>query len=178
MRISLFAAVLAPAFVACASSQSGQSGSTDVQAVQRTIDSMDTKVIDWINREMTDSIVAKYYASDAIVIFPNSPASKGTDAIRRDMNNTYKSAALKLHFQRDAIIVADSVASDHGTYTLEVRAKPDTTKVLASDHGNYVTTFVKRNGEWRALFDIASSEVPMPTSTAASDTGKPATKKK
>ena len=87
---------------------------------------------------MTDSIVAKYYASDAIVIFPNSPASKGTDAIRRDMNNTYKSAALKLHFQRDAIIVADSVASDHGTYTLEVRAKPDTTKKKRCSSTNLV----------------------------------------
>jgi hypothetical protein len=32
--------------------------------------------------------------------------------------------------------------------------------VLMSDHGNYVTTFVKRNGQWRSLHDVAVSEVP------------------
>jgi hypothetical protein len=31
-----------------------------------------------------------------------------------------------------------------------------------SDHGNYVTTFVRRNGQWRAIYDIATSEVPPP----------------
>jgi len=174
VRASLLAAIVAPTLIACATNQST---STDVQAIQRTIDSMDVKVQDWFNHDVTDSIVAKYYASDAVVIFPNSPALKGSDAIRTGLTDMMKTMAIRLHFQRGTLIAADSLASDQGTYTIEMRARPDTTKVLMSDHGNYVTTFVKRNGEWRAVFDIASSEVPMPAPAPAPGAKKSPPKK-
>ena len=89
----------------------------------------------------------------------------------------YKTAALRLHFKMASLVVADTVASDQGTYTLEIRAKPDTSKVVMTDHGNYVTTFVKRNGQWRALYDIATSEIPA-TPPAAPATKSPAASKK
>jgi ketosteroid isomerase-like protein len=139
---------------------------TDVAAIGGIIDSMDAKVQEWFNREMADSIAASYYAVDAVVMNPNDPVMKGSEAIRRRLAETFKAVSFRVRFKRDALITADSVASDQGHYTLEIRAKPDTSKVLATDHGSYVTTFVKRNGQWRAVFDIATSEVPAPAANA------------
>jgi ketosteroid isomerase-like protein len=137
----LFLAVL-PLASACVATAA--SSTTDTKAVQAILDSLDTKVQVWLNQGMMDSVVTGYYASDAIVMNPNAPALKGTDAIRSTWTEMLKTMSLRLHFTRSTLIVSDSVASDQGTYTLEIRAKPDTTKVLDSDHGNYVTTFVKK----------------------------------
>ena len=67
---------------------------------------------------------------------------------------------------RETASRADSVASDIGQYSFEVRDKADTTKIVLSDHGNYATSFVRRNGEWRAIYDINVSEIPAPASRA------------
>ena len=144
----------------------GTGSSTDVAAIAKSIDSLDTNVQRWFNAGMTDSVVADYYTSDAVVMDSNSPADKGSDAIRSDLNGMYKTAVLRIHFERSSLVAADSLASDHGHYTLELRDKKDTSKVLMSDHGNYVTTFVKRNGQWRALYDISTTEIPLPAPAA------------
>jgi len=159
MRLSSL--VMLSMVTACAAPGPSSSG-TDVQAVRNAIDSLDQNVQRWFREEKVDSIVTGYYASDAIVMNPNAPAAKGTDAIRAQLAGYYAQSAVRLHFTMASLFVADSLASDQGSYTLEIRAKPDTTKVLMSDHGNYVTTFVKRNGQWRAVYDIATSEVPLP----------------
>jgi ketosteroid isomerase-like protein len=149
---------------ACAPTSS--TPTTDIAAIAGIIDSMDAKVQEWFDREMADSIAANYFAADAVVMNPNAPVMKESEAIRRGLAETFKAVNFRLRIKRNALIAADSVASDQGHYTLEIRAKPDTSKVLATDHGSYVTTFVKRNGQWRAVFDIATSEVPAPATNA------------
>jgi ketosteroid isomerase-like protein len=163
---------IVPAFLVAITSMTAcaptpAASTTDVAAIAGIIDSMDGKVQEWFDRELTDSIAANYFAADAIVMNPNAPTMKGSEAIRRGLAETFKAVSLRLRFKRDALIAADSVASDQGHYTLEIRAKSDTSKVLARDHGSYVTTFVKRDGQWRAVFDFATSEVPAPGSGAA-----------
>ena len=135
---------------------------TDYAAIGKTIDSMDVAVQRWYNQGMVDSIVSGYFSSDAIVMNPGAPVAKGTDAVRSGLTGMYKTVAIRLHFQRTDLVASDSVASDHGQYQLEIRDKTDTSKVMMSDHGNYVTTFVLRNGQWRAIYDIATSDVPPP----------------
>src|ERR1019366_1113377 len=97
----------------------GTGSSTDVAAIAKSIDSLDTNVQRWFNAGMTDSVVADYYTSDAVVMDSNSPADKGSDAIRSDLNGMYKTAVLRIHFERSSLVAADSLASDHGHYTLE-----------------------------------------------------------
>ncbi len=147
--LTSFAAACAPAAT-----------SMDAAAIGRAIDSLDTSAQRWLATGLTDSIVTSYYTSDAIVMNPNSPADRGSGAIHADLTNMFKTNVVQLNSKRTAMIASDSVASDNGTYTLTIRDKSDTSKILASDHGNYVTTYVKRNGQWRALYDIATSEVP------------------
>lgn len=158
-------------FAACAATT--PAATTDYAAIGKTIDSLDVAAQRWLNQGEVDSLLSGYYTSDAIVMNPGAPVSKGSDAIRNSLTEMYKTVALRLHFQRTDLVASDSVASDHGTYQLEIRDKTDSSKVLMSDHGNYVTTFVKRNGAWRSIYDIATSEVPPPMPAPA-----PASKKK
>lgn len=165
----LMAPAVAIGLAACAPPR--PASTTDYAAIGQTIDSLDVAVQRWYNQGAVDSIVSGYFSSDAIVMNPGAAVAKGSDAIRASLTEMYKTAGIRLHFQRTDLVAADSVASDHGGYTLEIRDKADTSKVIMSDHGNYVTTFVKRNGQWRAIYDIATSEVP-PPAPAQSSAGK------
>jgi len=137
----------------------------DTASVRATLDSLDKKLQHWIDINATDSIATGYYAPDAVFMNSNGPSATGTEAIHAAFNVMGSSGLVRLRFQTVSMRVADSVASTQGTYTLVVHPKPpaDTTQVEFSDHGSYVTTFIRRDGTWRALYDAATSEVPLPT---------------
>lgn len=165
----LVAAAAAASVAACAATP--PAATTDYAAIGKTIDSLDTAVQRWLDAGVVDSIVSGYYTSDAIVMNPGSAVAKGSDAIRSSLTDMYKTMTMRVHFQRSDMVASDSVVSDHGTYQLEIRDKNDSSKVFMSDHGNYVTTFVKRNGQWRSIYDIATSEVPPPMPMPAQPAG-------
>jgi ketosteroid isomerase-like protein len=158
--LPLMVAAAALSLAACAATP--PASTTDYAAIGKAIDSLDLAAQRWLNDGMVDSLLSGYYSSDAIVMNPGAPVPLATDAIRTSLTEMYKTVSLRLHFQRTDLIASDSVASDHGTYQLEIRDKNDSSKVMVSDHGNYVTTFVKRDGQWRSIYDIATSDVPPP----------------
>jgi ketosteroid isomerase-like protein len=157
--------------VAVAGCAQGGSSAADSAGAKDAIAAMDARYQKWAAAGQSDSIVAGYYTADATVLDPNSAAAVGSAAIKASLDDTFKAGNLKLSFHMTSFHVADSLAFDSGPYTLELRDKKDSTKVLMSDHGNFVTTFVKRNGEWRSIQDIAASEV------AAAPAPPPAKKK-
>lgn len=134
----------------------------DTQAIGKTLDSLNAAQQRWFAGGMIDSMVAGYYTPDAVLMQSNSAALKGSDAIRAAFTEMTKSADIRLKFTMASRQISDSLAVEQGQYTIEVRSKPDTAKVVGTDHGNYVTAFVNRNGQWRALYDISASEVPIP----------------
>lgn len=162
MRLSYLLIVVAT-IAGCASP--APKSSADTASVRATLDSLDKQLQQWIDINATDSIATGYYAPDAVFMNSNGPSATGTEAIRAAFNVMGSSGLVRLRFQTASLRVADSVASTQGTYTLVVHPKrpADTTKVEASDHGSYVTTFIRREGKWRALYDAAVSELPMPT---------------
>jgi ketosteroid isomerase-like protein len=148
--------------VAVAGCSQGGSSAADSAGAKDAVAALDVKLQKWIAVGQADSIVSGYYATDAVFFDANAPAARGTAAIKTAFEGMLKSGKVKLAFHMTNFRVADSLAYDEGPYTLELRSNDDTSKVLVNDHGNYVTTFVKRNGEWRAMYDIANSEVPAP----------------
>jgi ketosteroid isomerase-like protein len=71
--------------------------------------------------------------------------------------------ALSLKFHATKVEVAKSGDVDYtqGTYTMTVTDPK--TKQLIHDHGSYVTTYRKQpDGTWKAVADIATSDVPPP----------------
>ncbi len=130
----------------------------DVKAVQ------DTEA-QW-NRDYSakdaDKIIA-HYADDAVLMAPGMQSSSGKDAIRNVIKGMVSDPALALKFQSSRVEVAKSgdVAYTQGSYTMTM-TDPQSKQVI-NDHGSYVTTYRKQpDGSWKAVADIATSEVPPP----------------
>ena len=104
-----------------------------------------------------------HYTDDAVLMAPGMPASIGKDAIRKTMAGMLADPGMNLQFQTERAEVARSgdVAYTRGTYTMTM-TDPNTKQPI-HDHGSYVTTYRKQaDGSWKAVADIATSEVPPP----------------
>jgi uncharacterized protein (TIGR02246 family) len=109
-----------------------------------------------------EKIVA-HYADDAVLMSPGGPPSTGKDAIRTAIKQMVTDPVLSLKFQPSRVVVGASgdVAFTQGSYTLTIT--DPATKQVINDHGSYVTTYRKLpDGAWKAVADIATSEVPPP----------------
>lgn len=94
-----------------------------------------------------------------------SDVSVGRDAIRAQWMGLVSAGVPHFTIRTEAVHVADSLAIEHGRYVLQLRAKApaDTSKLLMDDRGNYVVAWVRRDEKWLLLYDIATSELPLPT---------------
>jgi len=113
-----------------------------------------------------DKAVA-HYADNAILMAPGMPVSSGKDAIRKTIAGMLTDPALSLKFQASRVEVAKSgdIAYTQGSYTMTM-TDPNTKQVV-NDHGSYVTTYAKQpDGSWKAVADIATSEMPPPAPAA------------
>jgi uncharacterized protein (TIGR02246 family) len=121
---------------------------------------------DWAAKD-ADKIAARY-SSDAVLIVPGSPAISGKDAILKSLTQMTSDPAMALNFHASKVEVAKSgdLAYTQGTYILAVT--DPVSKQVVNDHGNYVTAYRKvPDGTWKAVSDIATSEVPPPVPTQA-----------
>jgi ketosteroid isomerase-like protein len=76
--------------------------------------------------------------------------------------------ALTLYFEASQVEVSKSgdLGYTRGTYQMTM-TDPASKKVI-HDHGNYVTTYAKQaDGRWKAVADIATSEVAPDTMASA-----------
>lgn len=105
-----------------------------------------------------DKIMA-HYADDASVMAPGTPSVQGRDAVRKLLGGMISDPAMTLQFHASRIDVSGSLGFSQGTYAMKA-TDPATHKVM-DDHGSYVTTYRKQaDGSWKAVADIATSEVP------------------
>jgi uncharacterized protein (TIGR02246 family) len=107
--------------------------------------------------------IASYYADDAVLITPGAPAFVGKDAIQKGLAQFLSDPGMTLRFHPSRVEVAKSgdIGYTEGSYTMTM-TDPQTKQVM-NDHGNYVTDYRKQpDGSWKAVADIACSEVPPP----------------
>jgi len=126
----------------------------------KAISDMEAKQVADFAAKNIDAL-AGFYADDAVLMTPGGPAAKGREAIRNGLKEMVADPALNLKFKPDMVEVAKSgdVGYTQGTYTLTM-TNPMTHKPM-DDHGSYVTTYRKQaDGSWKAVADIATSEVP------------------
>lgn len=116
---------------------------------------------DYISKD--NDKIAAHYADDAVLMVPGTAATTGKDAIRTSLKQMTSDPALSLKFHATKVDVSKSgdLAYTQGTYTLTF-TDPQTHQIV-NDHGSYVTTYRKQpDGSWKAVADIATSEVSPP----------------
>ena len=126
--------------------------------------------VQW-NQDFTSKDAEKlvaHYADDAVLMSPGVPPSVGKEAIRKTLKEMAADPALSLKFQASKVEVGrgGDIGYTQGSYTMTM-TDPNSKHVI-NDHGSYVTTYRKgADGAWKAVADIASSEVPPPAPTPA-----------
>ena len=116
--------------------------------------------------------LAAHYADNAVLMAPGMAASSGKGAIHKTLAAMVTDPALSLKFQSSRVEVAKAgdIAYTQGSYTMTMtdpNSKKNSKRVI-NDHGSYVTTYNKQlDGSWKAVADIATSEVP-PAATQSS----------
>jgi uncharacterized protein (TIGR02246 family) len=106
-------------------------------------------------------MIASYYVDDAVLMGPGAVPSIGKDAILATAKQMVADPALSLKFQAAKVVVSKSgdLAYTQGSYTMTM-TNPMTHKPM-DDRGSYVTVYRKgTDGKWKAVSDIATSEVP------------------
>jgi uncharacterized protein (TIGR02246 family) len=153
-------AMVAIAFMMTACNRASDTRDADIQAIRND-------EVQWNQDYGSKDLdkIAAHYAGDAILMVPGMPPSSGSEAIRSTLKEMVADPALSLKFQSSKIEVAKSgdLAYLYGQYTMAM-TDPQTRQVI-NDHGSYVTTYRKQpDGTWKAVADIATSEVPPPAS--------------
>jgi uncharacterized protein (TIGR02246 family) len=115
--------------------------------------------------------IAERYAPDAVFVVPYEPPHRGTAAIRSAWGRLVNLPNVSNTWQTEALRVAQAgdVAWEWGTYDLSFAG----TQGPVDDRGSFLVVWEKRDGEWKAVADIASSEVfPGPAPDAAAPAGE------
>jgi uncharacterized protein (TIGR02246 family) len=157
-RVAILCATAAVGLMITACNQTPDTHDADVKAIQATEAQWNQ---DYISKD-TDKI-ASHYADDAVLMVPGTPATTGKDAIRAALKQMTSDPALSLTFHATKVDVAKSgdLGYTQGAYTLTLTDSQ--THRIINDHGSYVTTYRKQpDGTWKAVVDIATSEVPPP----------------
>ncbi len=162
-RLAALWAAAAVALMVTACNQAPDTHDADVAAIQANETQWNS---DYAAKDL-DKIVS-HYADDAVLMVPGTPSTSGKSAISASLKGMVADPALTLKFQSSKVEVAKSgdVAYTQGTYTMTM-TDPQTHQVV-NDHGSYVTTYRKQpDGTWKAVADIATSEVPPPAPPAS-----------
>lgn len=158
-RLAALLGATAIALMATACNKPADTHDADVQAIK---DSETQWNQDWQSKA-ADKIAA-HYADDAVLMVPGMAPTVGKDAILGTLKQMVADPAMSLKFHASVVEVAKSgdLGYTQGSYTLTVTDAQ--TKQVITDHGSYVTTYRKvADGTWKAVSDIATSEVPPPT---------------
>jgi uncharacterized protein (TIGR02246 family) len=162
-RLATLCAITAMALTMTACNTNPDTHDADVKAIQDNEAQWNS---DYAAKDL-DKIVS-HYADDAVLMVPGTPSTSGKTAISASLKGMVADPALSLKFQSSKVEVAKSgdVAYTQGTYTMTL-TDPQTHQVI-NDHGSYVTTYRKQpDGTWKAVADIATSEVPPPAPPAS-----------
>lgn len=114
---------------------------------------------DWAAKDV-DKIAANY-ADDAVLMTPGGSPIQGKDAIHNGLKQMIADPAISLTFQSSKVDVAKSGDLGYTQGSYKMTMTDAATHKAINDHGSYVTTFRKQaDGSWKAVADIATSEVP------------------
>ena len=133
-------------------------GRANVQREEQTLRELNRRWVSTIPAQDAATF-ASFFADDGVLLTPNGAPMRGPDAIRQGAAEMFKMPNLTLTFSPTRIDVASSgdLATELGTYRMSF----DSPQGRVEDEGHYVTSWRKRDGEWKVVSDINTSSKPM-----------------
>jgi len=129
-------------------------------AIEKSVGDVEKAILKGLNDKDAAAVVSNYTA-DAVLMTPGMAPMKGQESMTAGLKALVADPNFKIDFASDRVEVSDSgdMAATRGNYTLTV--SDPSTKQPINDKGSYVTVFRKqKEGAWKAVLDINSSEVP------------------
>jgi len=140
----------------------GCSRRVDTQADAQAIRDMETE---WNQDFMARNVerLVSHYAEGAVLMAPGMPPAAGKAGIRKVLRAMVADPALTVKFRAARIDVAASGDLGYAWGSYLMTMTDPQTKRIVHDHGSYVTTYRRESdGAWKAVADIATSEVGPP----------------
>lgn len=155
MRVSLLRVVLLCAAFACAPPRMQDSASA-----RRAIEARNAAAERWYVNGNVDSLVT-IFGSDVRQFPPNMPAIVGRDSLRAFWAQAFQWGKWELDLQTEDVVASGPFATERGRYSLTFTPGTRSPLPAMRDRGNYLV-FWRRDpdGQWRAIWDAAVSEVP------------------
>lgn len=127
----------------------------DLAAEEAAIRALD---VDWLATVASGDAVAtaNFYAEDGQIMPTGSPAAQGREAIAAVWQSLMSLPDFSINFEPTRVVVAESadVAWEIGFYDLSFTGANGP----VSDHGKYVVTWTKVDGQWLVGADIFNSD--------------------
>jgi len=116
---------------------------------------------------------ASYYSDGASFLLPNAPVVNGRENIKAALRPMLADPNFALTFQstRAEASKGGDLVYTVGTYSMTLSRPSD--KAAVTDKGKYLHVFKKqRDGSWKAVADMISSDLPAPSEPAQSERPK------
>jgi len=101
------------------------------------------------------TLVEAFYARDAVLMPPNSPAMEGRERIRQMLQGLMDSGLTSIKLETTVTASSGDLAFGRGRYTMNLEPAGG---VPVTDVGKYVVVYRRQGGAWRAVADIFNSD--------------------
>lgn len=139
------------------------SGDTDVEAVLHAIEAVNAKAMASVAAGDIETY-ASLFTDDAWSMPPNSPVSKGRQAIFEAFTQMTQFGKMQFDLRALDISVSGPMAVERGAFTLDFTPFNESSPIPAfHDEGHYLVHWVKQDGQWMIRSDAPVSTLPMPS---------------
>lgn len=99
--------------------------------------------------------ITAFYASDAVLMPPGSPAIKGSEEIGKFFTSMTSAVSGPFELTTTAVQGNGDLALSTGEYTATLTPKQKGAKPLPVEHGKYLGVMKKQpDGSWKLIYDI------------------------
>jgi uncharacterized protein (TIGR02246 family) len=100
------------------------------------------------------SALTAFYASDAVLMPPGSPALKGSEAIGKFWSTMTSSVTGPFELKTTAVDGRGDLGFSTGEYTLTLTPRKAGAKPMPAEHGKYLGIMKKQpDGSWKLIYD-------------------------
>lgn len=136
-----------------------QQPAVDQETVAAAIEQAGARFADLFNRGAIDTL-ATMYATDAIVLPPNTDPVRGLDSIRTFWAGARQQGLKAVQLRMTDVAVSGDFAVETGAYTLTIQPGSGT---AMTDRGKYVVVWRRQpDGSWKLFRDIFNTNMPAP----------------